>query len=215
MPTVTAQTIINAAAFTLQDEGNARYSRAELLGYLNDGQRDACLVKPDVLTVSAAVQLVAGTKQAIPANGNGFVRLVRNMGAGATPGRVPRVMDLQTMDRLSPNWHADPTSATVLEYGYDERDPKVFYVSPPQPGGAMGYVDLMYYGTPADMAVEGSTISLDDIYKTALMHYVVYRAYLKEGELNTMAGAAAHRAEFLALLGAKEQVEATDKKAAK
>jgi hypothetical protein len=212
MPTTTAQSIIDAAAFTLQDEASAQWTRAELLIYLNDGQRDACIVKPDVYTLNAAVQLVAGTKQALPAGSNGFVRIARNMGAaGTTPGRVPRQVLLATLDLQSPNWHSEAASATVMEYLYDERDPKIFYVSPPQPVSGMGYVDLVHYGVPAALANEAAVIGLDDVLKTALMHYVVYRAYLKEGEFSNMAGAAAHRAEFLSLLGAKEKAEGTDK----
>ncbi len=211
MPTITAQAIIDSAAFTLQDASNVQWTRAELLGYVSDAQRDICLIKPDAYTLNAAVQLAPGTKQAVPATSNGFVRIARNMGTGAVPGRVPRQVLLTTKDIQDPNWHSATTSATVMEYVYDERDPKVFYVSPPQPALLMGYVDLVHYGIPPAIALEATVITLDDIYKTAFMHYVVYRAYLKEGEFSNMTGATLHRAEFLSLLGAKEKTEATDK----
>lgn len=212
MPTVTAQAIINQAAFTLQDVANVRWTRAELLGYVNDGQRDLCLIKPDAYAINASAQLVAGTRQTIPADGNAFVRIVRNMGAaGTTPGRAPRQIALTTMDQQNPNWHSATPAAVVQEYVYDDRDPKIFYVSPPQPAANMGYIDLLYHASPANLALEASTIILDDVYKTALVNYVIYRAYLKEGEFTNPTGAMAHRSEFLNLLGFKEKSEGNEK----
>lgn len=208
MGTITGTAIITSAAFMLQDAGNLRWTRSELLGYLNDGQRDLCVVKPDAFTVNAAVLLAAGTKQALPTGGTGFVRLARNMGTtGTTAGKVPRRMDLDVLDKQDPNWHTRSTSVTVLEYAHDARDPKVFYVSPPQPATGQGQVELVYFGTPTALAAEASTIALDDIYKTALEHYIAYRAYLKDGESSEQGLATLHRGEFLALLGAKQVAE--------
>lgn len=209
MGTITGTAIIDSALFTLQDEDGVRWTRPELLGYLNDGQLDLCLLKPDAKTVNGLHQLVAGTKQSLPAGGVGMVKIARNMGTtGTVVGRVPRRIDLAVLDQHDPDWHSRSSNATVAEYGFDARDPKTFYVSPPQPASGMGQVDLVYFGTPTPLANEAATIGLDDIYKTALEHYVAYRAYLKEGEYANPAGAQLHRAEFLALLGAKESAEA-------
>lgn len=208
MGTTTGTEIIDSAAFTLQDETAVQWDRAEFLGYVNDGQRDLCIVKPNAYTINRSVQLVAGTKQAIPADGASFVRIECNMGTtGTTRGRAPRSIDLEVLGRQNPNWHSASTSATVQEYGYDERDRKRFYVSPPQPTVSPGQVELVFHGIPADLAAETDTIVLDDLYKTALEHYVVYRAYLKEGEFSNAGGAMAHRSEFLTLLGVKQKTE--------
>lgn len=210
MGTIAGTTILNDAAFLLQDTTNVQWTRPELLIYLNDGQRDLVQIKPDAYTINQSQLLVAGTKQSLPANGAAFVRLVVNLGTnGTTPGRVPRKVDLEQINNENPNWHYQTASPAVLEYVYDERDPKNFYVSPPQPATGMGHVGMVYFAVPADLTVEADTITLDDIYKTALFHYVCYRAYLKEGELSNATSAAAHRSEFLALLGAKEKGEST------
>ena len=115
------------------------------------------------------------------------------------------------MDQQNPNWHSDPSNITVMEYAFDGRDPKRFYVSPPQPA-VPGKGEIVFAATPPELANENAPIALDDIYKTALTNYVLYRAHLKEGEMMDNAGAMAHRAEFLSLLGAKgtaeEKVEA-------
>jgi hypothetical protein len=209
MATILAAAIINAAAFALQDEAGRRWARAELLGYVNDGQRDLCVVKPDACVVNDKIQLVPGPKQAIPANGTAFMRLSCNLGVNGTKrGRAPRRFAIELMDRQNPNWQADAPSQTVMEYGFDERDPKHFYVSPPQPANNPAFVEAVFAAVPSDLASEAEAIAIDDVYKTALTHYVLYRAYLKDGELQDGGAAAAHRAEFLSLLGAKDKAEA-------
>lgn len=208
MGTITGTAIIDSVAFTLQDSTNVQWTRLELLGYLNDAQRDTCLVKPDAYVINGTVALIAGTKQTIPDDSIAFSRLVRNMGVdGATPGRVPRQVDMETMDRSNPNWHTQTPAAAVLEYVYDKDDPKHYYVSPPQPTSGFGQVDLLRFGSPAALTAEANTIVLDDIYKTPLEHYICMRAYMKQGELQNNADAAAHRADWLSLLGAKDKAE--------
>jgi hypothetical protein len=120
---------------------------------------------------------------------------------------VPRRIDPEAMDRQNPGWHSASASSAVWDYVFDPRDPKHFYVSPPQPASAQGHVALVYFGVPPDLATETDAIALDDTYVTALTHYVIYRAYLKEGEFSNPAGAMAHRSEFLGLLGAKDRAE--------
>jgi hypothetical protein len=200
--------IINAAAFILQDEANDRWSRAEMFDYLQDGLRDLCSVKPDAYVINDKIKLVAGTKQALPDNCNAFVRLVRNLGtSGAEPGRAPRKIALDVMDQQNPNWHIDPASQEVLEYVFDERDPKHFYVSPPQPAISPAWVEAVYSAIPPQLESEASALPVDDSYKTVLEHYLCDRAYLKEGQYQDSSAAAAHRAEFFALLSAKDAGE--------
>lgn len=205
---VTGRSIIDTAARTLQDESHKTWPREELLAYLNDGQRDACIVKVDAYVKNEALQLVAGTRQDLPVTGTAFMRLVCNVDGAGVRGRAPRLIDLTSMDMQNPTWHSDPASTIVMEYGYDGRDPKRFYVSPPQPTTGMGKVEAVFGAVPPDLESEDEQIALDGIYKTALVNYVIYRAYLKEGELTDNAGAMAHRAEFLNLLGAKGTAEA-------
>jgi hypothetical protein len=206
MGTILASTIITDAAATLQDSTNKTWTRAELLSHLNDAQRDACLVKVDAYVKNESMQLGAGTRQALPSGGTTFIRLVCNI-VGSVRGRAPRLIDIGSMDQQNPNWHSDPASSTVMEYAYDGRDPKHFYVSPPQPTVNPGSAEIVFGAAPPDITAENQAIALDDTYKTALTHYVIYRAYLKEGELSNNADALAHRAEFLALLGAKDTGE--------
>ena len=81
MGTILAKQIIDDAAATLQDSTNTTWKRPELLAYLNDGQRDTCIVKIDAYVKNEALLLVEGTRQELPVNGTAFIRLVFNLDA--------------------------------------------------------------------------------------------------------------------------------------
>ncbi len=176
-----ASTIISDAARILQDDTNVTWPQAELLSWLNAGQREIVLGKPDAYVKNESVQLVTGTKQTIPAAGNIFMKLTRNMGAdGTTPGRVILPIPLQVLDEQNPDWHKATPAVVAQHSGYDERDKKHFYVFPPQPT-TPGYVEIIYSVTPPDATLNGE-IALSDLYQSALLDYVLYRAYSKDAE---------------------------------
>lgn len=212
MGTITAATLINSVAKTLQDETNVRWLRPELLEYLNDGQREIVLAKPDAHVTNAAFQLVAGAKQVIPADGVMFMRMNCNLGTTGTPGRAPRLIAIKVLDEQIPNWRAENPAGVVLHYTYDEKDPKRFYVYPPQPAVAPHQVEIVYSASPTDVAAEGNPITLDDIWKTALVKYMEYRAYSKDAEY-AREDAAADRSYqvFAALIGFKDKAEDEEK----
>jgi hypothetical protein len=212
MGTITAKSLIDNAANTLQDETNVKWPRAELLGYLNDAQREIVLAKPDAYVKNESMALVAGTKQSIPPTGVVFMRVNRNMGMnGTTPGRVPRHIPIQVLNEQIPTWHMEPASITALHYTFDEQDPKHFYVYPQQPLSP-GQVEVVYSSTPPDVPNEDAPIVLDDVYKTALLHYMFYRAYSKDVEYarEDAAAGAAYKI-FATLVGLKTQADEAQK----
>ena len=88
MGTVTAQTILNKAAIQLTDIANIRWTRAELLSWLNDGMRQIVVIQPSASSTTSVVKLDAGTRQTIPDDGWLLLAIYRNMGTtGTTPGR--------------------------------------------------------------------------------------------------------------------------------
>lgn len=208
MSTITAKVLIDSVAKTLQDDTNTKWLRPELLGYLNDGQREIVLAKSDAYVKNGLHQLVPGTRQTIPADGIMFVRILRNMGLnGTTPGRVPRPIDHRILDEQIPDWHAATPAATMLHYAFQEGDPKHFYAYPPQPSPA-GQVDIIYSANPPDVPTENDVLTLDDVYKTALEHYMLSRAYSKDAEYaREDAAAGAHYSVFASLIGLKERAD--------
>jgi len=208
MANILASTIVNKASVLLQDATNVRWTQAELLGWLNDGQREVVFLKPDAYATNETMKLATGTKQALPVAGLQLLSVVRNMGAtGLTPGKAVRLVDRDILDVQLPDWHAAEASAEALHYVYDDRNPKNFYVYPPQPATGQGYVELVYSTAPADVALSDS-IKLDDIYANALLDYIMYRAYSKDADYAANAGrASALYQAFMTSIGARGKVE--------
>jgi len=210
MATITGTNIVTRASIILQDTTGVRWPQTdELLLWLNDGQREIVLRKPQAYAQNAVVALVQGTKQSIPDAGIQLLDVIRNMGTGgATPGRAITRIDRQILDEQRPNWHAETASAETKHYMFDPRDPKHFYVYPPQ-HATPGQVEEVYASSPTDLSALASTITLDDIYSGVLLDYLLYRAYSKDADLTPSAPqrAVAHYNSFLASLDAKGQIE--------
>jgi len=210
MATITGTNIVDRAAIVLQDTTGVRWPQTEeLLLWLNDGQREVVLRKPDAYAQNTVVQLVGGTKQSIPATGIQLLDIIRNMGTGgATPGRAITRIDRQILDEQRPDWHSETVSVETKHYMFDSRDPKHFYVYPPQHATA-GQVEEVYSASPTDLSALTDTITLDDIYSGVLLDYILYRAYSKDADLSPSAPqrAVAHYNSFLSSLGAKGQIE--------
>lgn len=203
---IAAQSIIRRCVETLQDNTSIRWPVNELVRYLNDGQREVVLYRPDAMVTNATITCVAGSKQALPTNGSKLIEVVRNA-AGAR--RVVRMVNREILDAQMPNWHNLTGVNEVLHFMYDPRDPRVFYVYPPATTNTQ--LDIVYAAYPTDIAepADGSlytavtgNISVPDIYANALQDYILYRAYTKDSEYAGNAQRAqAHYAAFANALG--------------
>lgn len=186
--TIAAKSIIRRVVETLQDNTSIRWPVAELVRYLNDGQREVVLYRPDAMVTNSTITCVAGTKQALPANGAKLIEVIRNS-AAASAKKAVRMVNREVLDAQSPGWHALPGTVDILHFMFDPRDPKVFYVYPPALNTAQ--LDIVYAAYPTDItepadgalytAVTGN-ISLPDIYGNVLADYVLYRAFTKDSE---------------------------------
>lgn len=210
MGTVLASTLINTVSSDLLDSTNDRWSRAELLGYLNDGQLAICVIKPDVYTVTDVIKLSAGSKQSAPADCIQFQKVLRNMGTdGLTPGKAIPLVSMQHLDLVAPSWHSATASAVTKHWIFEEKNPKVFWVYPKSDG--TGYVEAIMCKIPANIATEALAIILDDIYRVALYHYMMHRSYLKDADSPANASLAQlHYQSFANSLVMKEQREKTE-----
>ncbi len=210
MATITGSSIIDRAAILIQDTTGVRWPRPELLDWLNDGQREIVLLKPEASVINQSLALAIGkTKQSLPATGNMLIDVVRNMGAdGNTPGAAIRLVSREVLDAQSPDWHSDANAfGKVLHYVFDPRDPRTFYVFPKAPATAW-QVEIVYSAAPANTDDSGAVIGLDDVYANALLDYVLYRAYSKDATYAANGNlAVAHYTAFSNSLGVKTQNE--------
>lgn len=178
---LTAQAVLDRVSRSLNDETYTRWTQAELLEYLSDAQRAAVLVRPEVNPVTATLQLAAGTKQDIPDEGFVLIDVVRNLGTdGSIPGRAITPVDRAALDQTNPNWHAGPPDATVINFVYDIRNRRTFYVSPPQPDTGRNRVEIVHARSPEEITATSDDLGVDDIYIPALVAYVLHRAYIKD-----------------------------------
>lgn len=201
MPNITTTSVIAKVQTILHDTTGIRWPDAELLGWLNDGQREIVLYKPNAYVKTATTALVSGTKQTLPSDGVQLIDVVRNV-----PGRAIRIAMREILDSITPNWHGAAAATEVVHYMYSMLNPKIYYVYPPNNGA--GSVELVYGAAPND-ATSNGTITVDDIYMTVLIDYMLYRAYSKDSEFSADPNrAAAHQQAYLASLGGKAKVEA-------
>jgi hypothetical protein len=141
-----------------------------------------------------------------------LIEITRNM-AATSAKRAVRLVPRQILDAQTPGWHAIPGTVDILHYMFDARDPKTFYVYPP--ALATAQLEIMYSAVPTDIVepADGKlysdvvgNITLPDIYANALLDYILYRAYSKDGEFaGNAARAQAHYAAFTASLVAEIQ----------
>jgi hypothetical protein len=204
---ITAQSIVRRVVETLQDNTSVRWPVNELVRYLNDGQREIILYRPDAMVTNAAVTLAAGSKQALPTNGAKLIEVVRNTSGNK---RSVRLVNREILDSQSPGWHNITGATEILHFMYDPRDPKIFYVYPPAAASGAS-LDVVYAALPTDVtepadgalytAVSGN-ISVPDIYGNVLQDYILYRSYSKDSEYAGNAQRAqAHYGAFANALG--------------
>jgi hypothetical protein len=211
MPTVTAAQIIDRASIALQDIGNVRWKRPELLDDLNAGQRETVIRKPTAYTRLSTATMVAGTVQTLPTTDGTatidpiqLIDVLRN-----ACGRAVRVIERDLMDLHNPDWHSATQTKLVQHYMVNVLDPTRFLVYPPNDG--TGCLEVVYSANPPPIATEGAVIALDDIYQDALLDYVLYRAFSKDAEYAAdPARAAARYAAFLSSLDGKTRRERTE-----
>lgn len=206
---VTVASVIADARQILQDASSVRWTDAELIGYINDGQLATAVLKPTAFVKVSAVRLAAGTRQALPADGIQLLDIPRNMGAaGNTPGRVVTITGREELDAANPRWHATAPAVDVRHYMYDLEDPKHYMVYPPQPASSQGYVELVYGAVPP-AAVSGGNLTIGDEYKAAIVDYVLSRAFSKDSEYTAGSNKhTLHRQAFIAAVTGKWQAEA-------
>lgn len=185
---LTVQDVITRATLLLNDRGNAavgaaantRWSVSELTEWVSDAQRQIILMRPSALNVVASTPMVAGTRQAIPADGWLMMGASRNLTSTGAPGRAVRQVERVTLDTINPNWHMDPASPTAWNYTYDVQDQRAFYVYPPNDG--TGFIEVNYSRMPDQLVNLTDTLALDQIYLTPMVDYTCFRAFSKDAE---------------------------------
>lgn len=183
---VAASVIIARARDVLIDAGATRWTDAELMRWLSDGQRAVVSAVPAASSARQTMALAAGTLQTLPAGSYMLLTVDRNNGAanGSLPGRAVRLITRDVLDNFNPDWHSATPQLLVQSYTYDPDTPLNFYVSPPSDGA--GFLDVVISALPAEITATNQNISVDEIYQTPLVDYLLYRAFLKDSDYATV-----------------------------
>lgn len=220
---ILASDIISRAQVVVQDVTSVRWPYAELLNWLNDGQREVAIYKPNATSATVVLELQPGTLQHIGAGGLALLRVIRNLktpvGSPRIGSRAVRLVDREVLDSQHPSWHDPdvfPYSAEVKHFCFDGVDSTSFYVFPGNDGN--GAVEAVVSRSPVDVVAVGDAnalasyarpINIPEVYANALLDYVLFRAYLKDADYAGNAERSAnHYQLFAASIAAKAQNEA-------
>lgn len=198
----TAASIVLRAQTALQDASGVRWPATELVGHLNDGQRELSRLRPDLTAALRTLTLVEGFYHALPAEYAALISIPNN--TTGTRKRITKV-DLMQLDAVDPAWRNKTPAATVLHFMHDMRDPRSFYVYPPVAAGTQVTAAVSEYPTdvPAPTGATSTTVSgnvaFTDQWADALLNFVLYKAYSKDAEFG---GNAQLAASYLGLFNA-------------
>lgn len=225
--TFMAKDVFERVGLLLQDNTYVRWSLPELRLWLNDGLREIAIIKPNAVSQTIILALVAGTKQNLLVAAQetttnfplSLITINRNVAPITfAPGKAVTPVSRIDLDAQLLNWHDSniaPYDSDVRHVVDDMTDEAVFYVYPGNDGS--GFVEAVVAiipdevaesGTPDDISTYTQVVDLKDIYMNALIHYVLYRAFSKEMELAGSAQRAASAySMFQAQLGSKLQAD--------
>ncbi|KKM76912.1 hypothetical protein LCGC14_1375350 [marine sediment metagenome] len=213
----TGQNLIDEVRRIIHDESATfRWADAELIDYLNAGQRAIVVLVPEANLVETVVDLTTSriARQSIPSGGIKFIKATQNYANdGTTPQGTIRYAEKDALDTYEPTWEYVSTKADDANYFehfcHDKREPKIYYVypAPPTDGKRLG---ILYSANPTELTAVGSTIALSDEYTESLIAYVTYRALTKESResMPDTFGQELYN-QFLAVLGIKRAVESS------
>ncbi len=183
--TTAASTIIKDAHIILFDVDGDRWPAAELVGYLNLGQIAIATTRPDQKRSTLTLTLAAGFEQSIPPEVTALIDIPNN--AEGKKSRITKV-ELQLLDHVVPDWRSGTQGLYVKHFMHNIVEPRKFDVYPPVQPGVKVLATVGLYPTPiatptgpTHASVVGN-IDLPDYWQSALLDYVLFRAYSKDAE---------------------------------
>jgi hypothetical protein len=181
---ILASTVLSRVRTQLIDPApGTHWTDEELLQWMSDGQRTIVSAIPKATATITTQALVAGSLQTIAAAGYMLLAVYRNVG-----GRAVYEVERAILDRETPTWQTQTSTAAVTAYFRDETDPRSFWVYPPNTGA--GTVTLSYSAQPAELTSSSDALGVLDIYATPLFDYVMFRAHQKDNDYAAAQGVA-------------------------
>lgn len=198
---MTLQDFIHLARMTqLNDPEGTTWPDAAIIEALNDAMRILVLMRPDCTATTLIVSTTAGTRQAIPVNGERLLRVVCNVNADDSIGRAIKMVDQDDLNAMSPDWRQQ-YGQKVYEYCFDVRHPKTFHIYPAVGDGKK--IEIEYSKspptfTPSDLI---QALPFADIYSQPLQELLMYK--LLTGDASSGIPSGSYFSNAATMLGAK------------
>lgn len=179
--------ILSRVTTRYNDKDYTRVDQSMYLMFLDDAISQLIMARPDAHVKTSIEQLVAGTRQTLPADGLNLIAIYRNMtrvGADFVEGSPILQVEREQLDVFS-NWHDGAATDQVDEYAYDERSPKTYWVSKPIDSHAVVYVEMDYsypldkfsYLTDDFDTILEMDVPLEDVFINPLVAYMLHLLY--------------------------------------
>jgi hypothetical protein len=160
-----------------------RWTKGALIDILNDARCSLVSMRPDAFTQAVDLTLAPGSLQTLDKRYESLVDVISS-GSGATEASVGTADIYYTKalrgKKCLANSDCTPASSYTMAYAsVNEKNPRVFTVSPPVPVGSSPTVKANVVVTPAPYcpADEGKDLDIECQFVPALMEYMLYRAY--------------------------------------
>ena len=206
--------LIAKARELLVDPDKVRWTDNELMSWLDSAYQQVILHRPDANSSLITHTCVPGPLQTLDSKLNGPLLLAvkRNIltdaNGNTSPGVPVRLVSITLADTLIDTWYAAPASSDgqVLEYMYDERTPRQFYVYPNATDKTK--LELLVSTIPTPHSDVSESIAINNRYFGVLLDYVLYRAYLRDASTTHAKDLAiTHLRSFADTLGIKLSVD--------
>lgn len=187
-----SQIITEARNITQDTTISYRNSEDELLEYVNQGLREACVINPALFSTVISFPCVAGQcEQTLNATDSAALIEVLCV----TNGRAVTPFDFNAMNAFNPSWRTD-TAGEAQQWSKFANDPRRFFIYPKAP--ASQNLDVRHAKVPATYGLNDTIAELPDVYKPALAKYVISRVEVKDDEHALAQRSAQMYAEYVA-----------------
>ncbi|WP_263082141.1 hypothetical protein [Endozoicomonas sp. Mp262] len=172
--------IISRVRRLLQDGDGVRWTNDDLLACYNEAQIAVVQNRPDTYSQVVALDCENRSRQTVPDTAYRLMDIIDN----AVSGRAVVKTDRDTLDGLVANW-STTAGNDVEQFIYDEKSPGVFYVYPVPP--ASHQINILISRTPTPVAItdfdnDTTAMELDTVWLNPVLNYMLYRAYMIDGE---------------------------------
>jgi len=164
---------VNEVRLILQDQAVDAYTEPDLIGFLNEALRATTNVKKDLYVVTGPIPLIPGIVQELPEDGVELIDITHNKDSG----QVCTQVDLDLLQETNRFWPQDDVTVTVENWAFNPKNPRHFYVTPPNAGGSGVAVEGLYGAVHPEIIVSTEALVISSENQHLLVNFMLARCY--------------------------------------